>query len=349
MSLRIGIDAWNLPSDRRGIGRYVREIVRAWVAFGSQRVQPVLLVPERNTLLARGRYQREVGAKLPVLSRRRATEVDIVWFPWNGMSWLPSISAVATLHDASLFRLPPQDAAVREKEQRPFVVAAAQARRIITDSEFSKQELVHYLGIAPEKVDVIYLGVSAAFINSNAKSARGSYLLFVGNVEVRKGLQTLLDAVEKLPAHIRSELELVIVGTADEATLRRVRAQDVRVVVAGWVDDPTLAKLYRDALALVYPSEYEGFGLPIIEAMASGTMVIAADTPSSREAGGLAALYVPPRDAAALAKAIADIVTGTVDIKEEMRVRGCERARARSWSHTASQTLASIELAAQGG
>jgi glycosyltransferase involved in cell wall biosynthesis len=348
MSLRVGVDAWNLPSDRRGIGRYVREIVRVWAALGLQRVQPVLLVPERNTLFARGRYEREVGAKLPVRNRQRASEVDVLWYPWNGMSWLPPTAAVATLHDASLFRLPPQDAAVREKEQRPFVVAAAQARRIITDSEFSKKELVHYLGVAPDKVDVISLGVSAVFFESRARQEGGSYLLFVGNVEARKGLETLVDALDRLPAQVRSGLELVIVGAAGKASWHVGQAGQVRIRAMGWVDDPTLAELYRNALALVYPSEYEGFGLPIIEAMACGTLVIAADTPSSREAGGTAAFYVPPRDVFALAEAITGLVSMSADIKEERRERGRELATARTWSETALQTLASIERAAQG-
>jgi glycosyltransferase involved in cell wall biosynthesis len=350
MSLRVGVDAWNLLSDRRGIGRYVREIVRAWAALGSQRVQPVLLVPERNTLLARGRYEQEAGAKLPVRNRRHASEVDIVWFPWNGMSWLPATAAVATLHDASLFRLPPQDPAVREKEQRPFVVAAAQARRIITDSEFSKKELVHYLGVAPDKVDVVSLGVSAVFFESRARQERGSYLLFVGNVEARKGLETVVDALKILPAHIRNGLELVIVGAGGKVSWYLGQAHEVRIRAVGWVDDPKLAELYRGALALVYPSEYEGFGLPILEAMACGTLVIASDTPSSHEAGGSAAIYVAPRDVCALAEAIAGLVSSSadIDIKKERRARGRELARAHTWYKTAVQTLASIELGEQG-
>ena len=170
---------------------------------------------------------------------------------------------VATLHDASLFACPPQDPLVREREQRPFRVAATQVRRIITDSQFSKTELVRYLDINPDTIDVIYLGVSATFARGESPSGTEGlrYLLFVGEPERRKGLPVLLEAIAQLPAQLRESLELVVAGAGGQFPLPTT-PESVRVRSVGWVDDMTLASLYRHALALVYPSEYEGFGLP---------------------------------------------------------------------------------------
>lgn len=341
MSLRVGIDAWNLPNDRRGIGRYVREIVSAWIRFGTQAVAVELVVPEPNTLLARGRYFRELDARVPVRSRGREQGLDVVWYPWNGMSWVSKVPAVATLHDASLFRIPPDDPQVKEREQRPFLTAASRARRIITDSQFSKEELVRFLAIEAERIDVIPLGVSEVFTRAIPASDPQRYLLVVGHTEPRKGLSTVLEALALLPAALRSSLELKIVGTG-AATGETSAYEGVRVTRLGWVEDRALAQLYRDALALVYPSNYEGYGLPIIEAMAAGAPVIAAGTRSSLEAGGSAAAYFPPGDPRALAAAIERLAAAASDEIEDTRAAGRRYAVGRKWEDTARLTLESL-------
>lgn len=323
----------------------MREILRCWSAIGAQRVRPTLLVPERATLLARGKYLREIGVKLPVRHRRSELGLDVAWYPWNGISWVASLPMVATLHDASLFSTPPQDPQVRAREQRPFQVAATQARRIITDSEFSKSELVRYLDVDPERIDVIYLGVSKTFAPNDTQSGTKGlrYLLFVGEPERRKGLSVLLEALALLPAQMREGLELVVAGASGQYPLPTV-PDSVRLRSVGWVDDATLASLYSGALALVYPSEYEGFGLPIIEAMAAGAPVIASDTASSREAGGSAALYVPVVDEVALAQAIESIASAP-ELSRDLRRRGLAHARSWTWQRTAERTLVVLERA----
>jgi glycosyltransferase involved in cell wall biosynthesis len=350
MSLRIGVDAWNLTGDHRGIGRYVREIVRTWLRLGDLRVRPVLVVPERVTLFARSRYVRELGMEAPVCSRARAKGLDLIWFPWNGMSWLPARPAVATLHDASVFRMPGPDGAAQEKEQRPFRAAALHARRVITDSEFAKEELVRYLGLGPDKIEVIHLGVSQVFFKARPAddAKRHAYLLFVGNVEGRKGLATACAALGQLPDDLQAKLELIIVGDSSEDPLPGSHGK-AKVRRVGWIDDRKLAELYAGALALLYPSEYEGFGLPIIEAMASATLVVAADTPSSREVGGSAAMYVARGDSAALAEAVTLIARAAPDTLQVMREKCLVNARAHTWRETATRTLDAIEQAAEEG
>jgi glycosyltransferase involved in cell wall biosynthesis len=341
MPLRVGIDAWNLPGDTRGIGRYVREIVRRWAAWGPQKICPTLLVPEWASLFVRRRYLWEVGVELPVKHRRAERQMDVVWYPWNGVSWRATAPIVATLHDASQFRMPPADPEVRGREQRPFLEAAKVARRLITDSQFSKAELVRYLEVDPEQIDVVYLGVNDIFrANDSPVQTRSRYLLFVGEPERRKGLSTLLEAMALLPNRLKQSTEIVVAGARGEHLLPEAPA-GVRMRNVGWVSDAELATLYRQAMALVYPSEYEGFGLPIVEAMASGTPVIAADTPSSREAAGDAALYASPSDPKSLAERI-QAVLGQPELRDRLRTLGFENVRERCWERTAEETFASI-------
>lgn len=342
MSLRVGVDAWNLPFDRRGIGRYVREILTRWASWGSRTISPTLLVPEWPPMFVRGRYLAEIGTDLPVRHRKDLRAIEIVWYPWNGVSWRASKPLVATLHDASLFHSPPQDHSIRVREQRPFHVAARLARRIITDSEFSKTELVRYLEVDPARVDVVYLGINEEFLRAGQTDPpKSQYVLFVGEPEPRKGLPLLLEALTRLPEQLRAELEVVVVGASGEYGMPPI-PNSIRLRNAGWVEDKVLATLYRGAAALIYPSEYEGFGLPIIEAMAAGAPVIAADTKSSREAGGQAALYAACGNAAALTQKIQMILTDQNLVAQQRRL-GFEHATDRTWNRTAEQTMAVLE------
>ncbi len=349
MPLHVGVDAWNLTGDRRGIGRYVREVVRHWAAMGPDVLRVSLLVPERAAWFARKRYIKELdGVDLPVRHRSTSRALDVVWYPWNGMSWVAGVTSVATLHDASLFTMPPSDPRKRDREQRPFRVAAALARRIITDSQFSKQELIHHLSLDDAMIDVIHLGVKDVFrgrapAEEVAATSNPGYLLFVGEPEARKGLATLLQALALLPEALRSQTELIVVGASGQYPLPPAPAS-VRMRDAGWVDDEELAKLYAGAIALVYPSLYEGFGLPMVEAMAMGTPVIAAGTASLREAGADGPRYVQPGDPRELRAAIEEVITQP-EVARDLRRRGLLRAQELSWENTAKETLAVLERA----
>lgn len=349
MPLQLGVDAWNLRGDRRGIGRYTREILRCWATSQASAVHVSLLVPERITWIARRRYLAEIAdADFEVRSRGgKLRGLDAVWYPWNGMSWVASRPSVATLHDASLFSLPPADAVVREREQRPFLRALEHARTIITDSLFSKDELVSHLQLEPDRVKIVPLGVGEPFgPQFSAGRARHpsspTYVLFVGEAEPRKGLPTLLEAMALLHRSGR-DIELRVAGSTATYAAPQLPA-DVRVRYLGWIDDAALAKQYADAAVMAYPSLYEGFGLPILEAMAAGAPVIAADVPVARETGGDAALYVAPGDAQALASAIGSLLDDG-ERAQRLRTLGMERAKLFGWDTTARKTLEVIEAA----
>jgi glycosyltransferase involved in cell wall biosynthesis len=346
VALRIGVDAWNLPGDHRGIGRYTRALLRCWAGYSRDLASITLIIPEWPPLLHAPRYRQELGGlSLPVIHRASVTpkSFDLIWFPFNGMSWIPPGIGVATLHDASLFALPPDNAEAREQEQRPFRVAAATATRIITDSYFSRAELSRHLNIETERIDVVHLGVDPIRVAPGPSPVQQPYLLFVGETETRKGI----DVLEAALAKMNEPPLLVIAGKrtgAHEPPSEGRMTSDMRTPVRylGHVSDGVLASLYAGAKAVIYPSRYEGFGLPVLEAMAYGAPVIASDAAGIPEAGGDAALYFPSGDADALANAV-ELVLSEEELADNLRELGRRRAATMTWDVAASQTMAIFE------
>ncbi len=339
--MRLGVDAWNLPGDRRGIGRYLRRLLNVWWERERDRVEVALIVPEWHVWTVARRYRRELeGRPYRIVSRaaHARARLDALWFPFNGCSWTNfSLPATATLHDASNFVVPGYAPAT----QAIFRAAADRCRALVTDSHFQQRELARELRIAPERLVPIELGADPPRPPRPVAldvAALSPFVLYVGAAERRKGFDTLLDAMARV-AITRPDLSLVV--TTRIAGEHHV-PPNVRLVELGYVDDDTLAALYRGCAMLAFPSRYEGFGLPVVEAMSYGAPVVASSAPAVAEAGGDAACYVPPGDAAALAGAIAR-VAGDAAYAAELRRRGPLRAAQLPWERTASRTLSVIE------
>lgn len=328
--MRLGVDAWNLPGDHRGIGRYLRAILREWRRWARDRVEVTLIVPEWHTWTVRRRYLREVDdCPYRVVSRRfhERAGLDALWFPFNGCSWTQfTLPAVATLHDASNFVVPDYAPAT----QAIFRAAAQRCSALITDSHFAQHELARELGIAPERLTPIPLGVDPprpAVPVALDVAALQPFVLYVGAPEWRKGFDVLRAAMNRV---VRERPELRLVATSE----------------LGYVDEATLAALYRGCTLLAFPSRYEGFGLPVLEAMSYGAPVVASNASAVPEAGGDAACYVEPGDDAGLAQAILR-VAGDAAYADELRKRGLQRAAEFTWQRTAELTLAVIESIAK--
>jgi alpha-1,3-rhamnosyl/mannosyltransferase len=263
--------------------------------------------------------------------------LDALWFPFNGCSWTNfSLPATATLHDASNFVV----ADYAPATQAIFRAAAERCRALITDSRFAQAELARELAIPLERLVRIPLGVAPprppADISLDVPALM-PYVLYVGAAERRKGFDTLLGAMARV-AKEHPELSLVATTELEGWQI----PPGVRVVALGHVEDDSLAALYRSCVALAFPSRYEGFGLPVLEAMSYGAPVIASSSSAIPEAGGDAACYVPPGDEVALAAAILR-VAGDAAFAEDLRRRGRIHAAGFTWEDTAARTLATIE------
>jgi alpha-1,3-rhamnosyl/mannosyltransferase len=339
--IRVGVDAWNLPGDRRGIGRYLREILRVWRERYRERVEVSLIVPEWHTWTVRARYRREV-ANHPYRIVSRALHaragLDALWFPFNGCSWTNfHLPALASLHDASNFVVPDY----ASETTAIFRVAAEKCAALTTVSSFSRDELARELQIPAERFVRIAPGVSPPLPPQPVPldvAALQPFVLYVGSPEWRKGIDTLLDAMAQL---LTTHPDVTLAITAklpDTAALPR----GVRVTQLGFVDDPTLAALYRACALLAFPSRHEGFGLPVLEAMSYGAPVVCSNATALPETAGEAAAYVPPGDPAALAETMRAVIDDRI-YAGELRRRGPPRAASFTWETTAERMLALIE------
>ena len=241
---------------------------------------------------------------------------------------------------------------------RAIMRSADQARdRVICISECTKRDFCAFSGMEPARVYAVPLAASPQVFHPEVDAARlaavrrrygvpaGQYLLALFTLEPRKNVATLVRSFCDLVQQERlRDTSLVIVGATgwDEAVLGalpREPALRARIVLTGRAPDAALSPLYSGAAAFVYPSLYEGFGLPALEAMQCGTPVIAANTSSLPEVVGDAGLLVDPRDGAALSQAMLDVL-GDAGRRERMRVAGLARARTFSWERTLAETVA---------
>jgi glycosyltransferase involved in cell wall biosynthesis len=266
---------------------------------------------------------------------------------------LRSIPTMLTVHDLIFRHLP----AYHKPLNRWYLNLALplycrRATHLIAVSEYTRQDVIESYGIPPHKITVVHEAAAPHFRPQPAAAiaaarARYSlperYLIFVGTIEPRKNLTRLLEGFETLHAEGLTD-GLVIVGKRGwlyDDFFTRLEASPVRkaVIFPGYVPDADLPALYAGAQALVFPSLYEGFGLPMLEAMACGTPVVASHAASLPEIGGDAALYFAPREVEDL-RAVTRRVLKDRGLQEVMQVEGMARAARFSWQTAARQTAA---------
>ncbi|MGB9631880.1 MAG: glycosyltransferase family 4 protein [Chloroflexaceae bacterium] len=271
------------------------------------------------------------------------------------------VPSVVTVHDLAFIRFPQTfraynriylDVATRLSVQR--------AARILVVSEHTRREVIGLLGVAPERVVVTPNAVREHFrppdpaVLGAFRARKGlpeRFVLYVGTLEPRKNLTTLLEAYAEVA---KQQAAPLLVGGGKgwlyDAVFQRLEALGLRerVRFVGYLDEEELPLWYAAATVFVFPSIYEGFGMPPLEAMACGTPVVASNTSSLPEVVGDAGLTVSPYDPAALAAAISRVLDDA-DLRQELRERGLRQARAFSWRVTAERTLAAYEAAARRG
>ena len=269
---------------------------------------------------------------------------------------LQNVPTVMTVHDLIYHLFPAYHRRLNYwylKTAMPLYVRRANA--LITISESSKRDLIEHYQVDKDKITVIYEAASPRFRPepaervAEAKARYGlpdRYILALGTIEPRKNLIRLVDALRMLRRQ-DPELTLVIVGSAgwlyQDFFLHLEKLEEPRsVLLAGYVPDEDLPSLMTGAAAYVLASVYEGFGLPILEAMACGTPVVCSNTSSLPELGADAARYFDPHDVRDMLQAISAVL-GDVGLREEMRTQGFEQAARFSWKRAAAETLALYE------
>ncbi len=308
-----------------------------------------------------GRFATEVMAALPELQRIRPGlaphpfhKLDIPWtiaqilyhrprlffsLGFNPPPWSP-VPVVFTLYDLILLHFPSEANRLMQPYFRYIIrPAAKRAAYILTCSEFSKQEIIDWADIPSEKVVVVGCGVDESFTPAGDRIDLGvPYVLYVGNHRPHKNLPRLLAAFQQAQG-LPTDLKLLLSGTPNPEILVEITRLGLadRVQFAGFIQDADLPAYYRGATALLFPSLYEGFGLPPIEAMACGIPVLTANVTSLPEVVGDAALLVNPYEVAEIAIGIERIVLDG-DLRSKLIDRGLAQAQKHRWSKTVEKT-----------
>ncbi len=314
---------------------------------------PAITIPVN----ARNRVQWVLGEQtlLPAMAARAGIEL-MHSLASTAPAW-GRFRRVVTVHDLIYARFPEAHAGIRDKGMRVLVpLAVRRADRVIVDSQSTREDLLEIVGVRPQRVDVVPLGLGTVQREQplgerevRAKFALGErpLLLSVSAKRPHKNLLALIGALARLEPRERPILVLPGYPTAHEAELREhARALGVQgdVRFPAWVCSGELEGLWSIAQVFVFPSLYEGFGLPVLEAMARGVPVACADASSLPEVAGDAALLFDPHSETAIAEALRRLLSDEA-LRERLRALGLERARQFSWARTAELTLASYARA----
>jgi glycosyltransferase involved in cell wall biosynthesis len=352
--MRIAVDARAAEEVPAGRGRYVRELLRAFAALPDDHEYVLMARTAWNEGALDERFRwRLIGRRDPLWSlaaARASSGADAVLATNSYLLAAASPApAVTTVHDLVAFerelRLPRGSAA----ERLTLPLAVRRGRTLLCVSEATRAALVERFPRAAPHARVVPHGVEERFFGDGSKQERvfadgpkRPYVLMTGTLEPRKNIVRAVEAFAGLPPDLGDAFELVLAGPRGwetgeiDAALGR---HGERVRRLGHVDDAELPALYAGATAFLYPSLREGFGLPVLEAMAAGTAVVTSGISSLPEVGGDAVRYVDPYDVSSIRDGLAEVL-GDAGRREALAAAGRERARSFTWERTARETLA---------
>jgi alpha-1,3-rhamnosyl/mannosyltransferase len=347
--LRIGIDARAAAEVAAGRGRYVRELARA-LADLPEEASPVLF--GRTAWPLAGSTWRLIRTPDPLWAAHAGLvagrHCDVVLASNSYLMSIAPVPVVAFVHDLFGFErshgLPTSAAA----ERLTLPLAARRAAGFICPSEATRRALEELFPRTEGRTAVIPHGVDPAFMAARSRGVarrygvEGPFVLTVGTLEPRKNLARLVEAFASIPAARDGGCKLVLAGARgwSSSTLDAVVGRHGHLVrPIGFVSEAELPALYAEATAFAFPSLEEGFGLPVLEAMAAGTAVLTSDRSSLPEVAGDAALLVDPTDAGAIAAGLERLLAEP-GLRDDLALRGRARAATFTWERTAQATLA---------
>ena len=373
--MRIALDGIPLLSAKTGVGKYTFELAAALkrlpgvldvsVFYGihwSKHLRMIYHLDDGagNRGLQGSRIARRVSDTLKGWLRGNATRLEFaiqrpdIFHATNYVAEPCNVPMVVTVHDLSFLRYPESHPPERLKWlEEGFPRTLSHARRIIADSQFTKDELISLLGVPGNRINVVHLGVTANYRPRDkdvlAEKLREfdlapkGYILSVGTLEPRKNISKLLRAYELLPDSLKERWPLVIVGLRgwkDQKITKRMErlARNGSLRVLGYVPDDKLPLIYAGATLFVYPSLYEGFGLPPLEALASGVPVIVSNRASLPEVVGDAGALIDPEDIESLAHVVESLLLDQPK-REQITRAGLQQAKRFTWEACAEKTF----------
>ena len=354
---RIGVDTSVTNFNSAGVARYSAELLKALRLIAPTDMEFVELKPARHLQVTNPGLGRKLFVLywefiyspiiLPFLVKRH--HIDLlhctVPLPLYKSIGATGVKIVSTIHDVIPFSHPQWFSTMMRFRLRRWISSLPMyTHHFIAVSQFTKQSLQEYLLVPDTKITSIHEG-KQVISGSQSVQFSGSkpFLLTVGTIEPRKNLQVTLKAYSLLKQQLEDSPHLVIVGGKGWGDVRLVEAIrefgiEKQVEVLGFIPDEQLWQLYREAEMLIYPSLYEGFGLPPLEAMAVGCPVITSNVSSLPEVVGDAGILVDPHNPQEIAEAMKRILQDA-SLAEQMRRRGLERAKLFSWEKCAQETL----------
>ncbi len=349
---QIGLDVQAMAGMKSGLGVYITQLISH---LKKNDVENKYLLLSENHNRGERTYNRLIWENVFLPLQASKTRINILHTPAFAAPFLKGRwRSVATIHDLIGMVFPNHLGLISQwywGKWLPFV--NSRADRIIVDSNCTKQDVIKYLRVSSNKIRVIYLAASDKFQNRKTNSEiesvchkfqiRRPYALFVGNVEPRKNLVRLIKAFSEVRKTKKIEHQLVIVGFRawDYPTVKRLTEEHgltEAVKSLNYIDDEDLVSLYNGGELFVYPSLYEGFGMPILEAMKCGLPVLTSNISSIPEVAGDAAYYVDPYNEKELEAGLITMLTNR-SLREDLRQRGFVQADKFSWELTAKKTL----------
>jgi glycosyltransferase involved in cell wall biosynthesis len=357
--MHLGVDASAISRDLRGMGRYARQLLAAMPSIDTNLRYTIGARDSADVAVLRAQLSEaehilERATVVP-LTELANVACDVMWYPCNFITTLPAAGApVPTVHD--LFPMLQLDGRwwkviKRARAKSRYARTIATAAHVITGATAARDEITATFGVSAERISVVPHAADGFRVVDPSRcdallerlGVTGPFLLAVGSQESRKNLGVLYAAMRDLDAR-GVKIPLVQCGPRGAHGYRPGDALPSWLHHAGFVSDDELAALYSRATALVFPSRYEGFGLPVLEALTAGGVVICADSSTMPEVGGDAALYFPPDDAAVLASHVTRLLAEP-ELRSDLQQRGLARAANYSWERSAAGTLAAFRAA----